>query len=192
MTKIELWNAALGMIGHDRQVTSDNPLVDASVEASRCATFWEGARRHVFASRPWQWLAIEEALSADGTAENGVTFTFARPDDMVRLISCQAADGTPLICTVHGSKLFSDAEEIYIKYVGDDTDPTAWPPLIVDAVASELAARIAIPMTGNFDLSNSLRSLALDYVEQAEEQYGDRPEGEQPQQQARPQRRRSQ
>lgn len=177
MTKLDIWNAALGMIGHDRQVTSVDPLVDASVEATRCRTFWDGARRLVFASRPWQWLAVEDAISATETGDDGVTHVFDKPDDMLRLIAARATDGTPVVCHPHATTLRSDADEMVIEYVADDDDPTWWPPLICDAVAAELAARIAIPMSGNFQMSNALRAMSSEYVAQAEQQQGDAPEG---------------
>jgi hypothetical protein len=178
MTTLELWNAALGIVGHDRTVTSEDATVDASIEASRCRTFWPGARRSVLASRPWQWLVIEDTLSADGNGEDGVVYRFTKPDDMLRLIDARALDGTPLLAQVFGAYLISDAEELLIRYVADDTSVETWPALIADAVTYELAARIAIPMTGNFELSNGLRGLSASFIEQAADQYTDSPEGE--------------
>lgn len=182
---LSVWNQALATIGHDRNVTSIDPAEDKSVEATRCRSFYDAARRAVLAARPWQWVITEEAISADSTTDDGRTKRFTRPDDMVRFISARSEDGTPRIASVFGSHIISDAEELIIRYVRDLTTLIDWPPLLLDTLVSELGARLAIPIVGNFEMSNALRQLALRLIEQAAEQYADEAEEHQ-----RPERRR--
>ena len=169
-TKTELFNMALGMCAHDRTVTDAD--TSTATEAVRCRTFYDGARRTVLAMHSWQWLAAEQAL-AGGTASplDAASLVYAVPTGFLRAISLRSADGTPAVYAVIGANIRTDATAPVLTYVKDDANPANWPPLIVDAVACELAARICVPITGNFDLSVNLRRQAALYIAEAARQY---------------------
>ena len=55
MTKLDIWNAALALLPHDRRVEDEN---EDTTEALRCRTHYDSARRHVLVSHEWGFLAM--------------------------------------------------------------------------------------------------------------------------------------
>ncbi len=164
MTTLELYNMALGLIGHDQVIAA---LPSTSTEALRCNTFYAAARRAVFSFYDWQWLITKSSVTTAATFNNdGVTFVHTKPTGMLKLVDVTDAVGTPLVHAVVGGNIHTDAASVVLSYIADSTDPDIWPPLVQDAVTSELAARIAIPMTGNANLSASLHRQAGVYMVQ--------------------------
>lgn len=164
MTTLELYNMALGLIGHDQVIIA---LPSTSTEARRCNTFYAAARRAVFSFYDWQWLISKASVTTATTFNSdGVTFVHAKPTGMLRLVDVRDAAGTPLVYEIVGGNIHTDAANVVLSYISDSTDPDVWPPLIQDAVTAELAARIAIPMTGNAALSDSLHKQAGIYMAQ--------------------------
>jgi hypothetical protein len=176
MTTLELFNLALGMIGHDRTISA---LPSTSTEAVRCNTFYESARRAVFALKEWRWLAQDATITTSTTRNSdGVTYVHAKPSGLLRVLDVTSASGTPLIFDVVGASILTDAPTVILRYIADSTDPSAWPPIICDAVAAELAARICLPMTGNAKMALGLRQQAAGYVQDAAAQYAPDEQGQ--------------
>lgn len=176
MTVVDVFNAALATCGHDRQVVGDHAEEDSSVEAVRCRTFYDGARRMVFAFHDWQWLCQERTLTqvdpiAPEAPNPGPMYLVEKPDHLLRVLSVKGEDGTPLAYSVLQDGIHVDRETVVVRYVEDLLDPDAWPPLIQDAVVAELAARVCIPLTGNFELSNKIRQQSALLMRQAAGQY---------------------
>jgi hypothetical protein len=169
MTTLDLFNMALGMIGHDKTISA---LPSTSTEAIRCNTFYEAARRSVFGLYKWQWLAQDVSLTSSSRFGTAGPYIHAKPTGTLRVLDVTNAAGLPLAYDVIGASIHTDAATIILRYIADSTDPATWPPLIADAVACELAARIAIPMTSNFNLSKSLRAQSAGYLSEAAAQYG--------------------
>ena len=57
MTKVDIWNTALGAVGHDTRVESET---EDSAEAFRCRLFWNLARRACLRRADWGF-AMERA-----------------------------------------------------------------------------------------------------------------------------------
>lgn len=156
-TQLEIYNAALGMIGHDRTISA---LPSTSTEAVRCGTFWAMARRAILGLHDWQWLRVETASTSATRAADGVAYLHAKPANMLRLVEVLTPAGVPLINRMTGSGIICDVASVIIAHVADSTDPTAWPDQIVDAVTAELAARICVPMTGKHETAALLHQQA--------------------------------
>lgn len=176
-TVLEIYNAALGMIGHDRTIASLPNTTDAA--AIRCNTFIGPARRTVFTFFDWKWLSADAALSFDVTnpVQTGPLYVYTKPTDTLRVLDVTNATGTPVVYDVVGAKIKTDCAAITIRYIADLADPATWPPLIYDAVICELAARVCVALTGNFDRAKELRAQAGLYMKEAAAQYA--PDGDQ-------------
>lgn len=178
-TALELYNMALAQVGHDVTLSA---LGGSTTEELRCVTFIGSARRTVFAFFDWKWLAADATLAFDVTnpVQTGPLYVFTMPTDTLRVLKVTDAYGMPVVYDVVGTKIKSDCAAITVRYIADVADPATWPTLIYDAVACELAARICVPMTGNFERAKELRAQAGLYIREAAAQYA--PEGEQEQQ----------
>jgi hypothetical protein len=169
MTTLDLYNMALGMIGHDRTIAA---LPSTETEAVRCNTFYAPARRALFALYDWKWLSVQASITATAPAVNGLYIQDAIAG-MLRLLNITDANGIPLVHEVVAGRIHTDAATVLARYITDNTAPDTWPPLIVDAVAAELAARICVPMTGNAQRSADLHAQALSNLQAAASQSGD-------------------
>jgi hypothetical protein len=170
VTTLELYNMALGSIGHDRTIAA---LPSLETEAVRCNTFFAGARRTMFALYDWKWLSVDVEVTAPDPAVNG-RFIHSAITGLLRVLDVRSATGIPLVYEVVQGRLHTDAAVVTVRYIADNTDPDTWPALIVDAVVAELAARICIPMTGNMERSAELHRIAGNYLASAAQKSGDR------------------
>jgi len=182
MTKRELFNNALGMIAHDRTISS---LASTESENVRCEAFWNAARRSILALYDWRWIAADASLTASATKVNGAYY-HAAVTGMLRVINVKSATGTPLTYEVVAGRIRTDAQTVVVRYILDDEDPRNWPPLIQDAVTNELASRIAVPITGNQEIALLLREQAMSLAAEAAAQYADNPPAQRPRRQRRP------
>lgn len=164
MTKIAIWNKALALLPHDRRV---NALTDTSLEAQRCAEHWDAARRAVLCAREWGW-AVKSAPACCGCGVHGY-FAMRPPEALIvlglfdrtgRRVAAEAING--------GFRIKEPAAEI--RYIEDEDDPERWPFAFQDAVAAELAARIAPVITDNPQRSVALRQDAMARLEEASRQ----------------------
>lgn len=162
MTRLDVWNRALALLPHDRRVASED---EESTEAERCREHWDAARRRVLTAREWGW-AVRSAPACCGCAEIGRFFAMRPPEALLvvglfdrsgRRIAAEAIDG--------GFRIREPASEI--RYVPDEDDPEAWPFAVREAVAAELAARIAPVMTDNPQRAAQLRQDAVAALEEA-------------------------
>lgn len=162
MDKLAIWNKALALLPHDRRVAAEN---EGSLEAQRCAEHWDAARRAVLCAREWGW-AMRSAPACCGASHYGGFFAMRPPEALIvyglydrtgRRVSSDAIDG--------GFRIKEPAFEI--RYAEDENDPDRWPFAVQDAVAAELAARIAPVLTDNPQRSMQLRQDAMARLEEA-------------------------
>lgn len=148
MTKTEICNRALAVLGHDRMV--DDFDSDQSTEALRCRQFYNAALEEVLGDHDWDFAAVEIKLRLSAADENG----FARiptPPDCLRLISATNTEGNPLKTRRARDFIFikSDGCEAVVRYVSNDIDIETVPPKFREAFIYKLAALICGPMFGN-------------------------------------------
>lgn len=143
MTKLELWNYALALLPHDRTVESED---EDSTEALRCRQTWEAARLSVLASHDWGFLT-EELQIAGAQCDRG--WLYLRPPRCVRVLG---------LFDRHGRRVRADALRggfvtrepcASVRFVRDEPNPSRLPPLVQEALACELASRLAPVITGN-------------------------------------------
>ena len=165
MTKLEIWNKALALLPHDRRVEAED---DGSLEAQRCAEHWDAARRSVLCSREWGWAA-KSAPACCGAADIGGFFAM-RPPEALFVLGLFDRTGRRVAAEAinSGFRIKEPASEI--RYIEDEDDPDRWPFAFQDAVAAELAARIAPVMTDNPQRSVQLRQDAMARLEEASRQ----------------------
>lgn len=172
MTDIEIFNRALGLLGHDRSATeSDRTAASPSAEYTRCNREWDGARLSVLAAHPWNFLLQETPITQGAETTDDISddilYEYDRPDDVIRIVEVVDGVHKRVDYRVAGGKILTDAPEIKIVYMEDEDDPTLWPSAIVDAVVAELSSRIALPMSANARMVEATKGLAIKYLSDA-------------------------
>ena len=169
MTIIDLFNRALGMIGHDRTIPADVATATTpTTEYVRCALEWDGARIAILSAHAWNWLVQETPLTqgADSTIEysDAHEYVYDRPDNVIRLVAMLDGNSRRVAYRTAGGQIFSPAPEAKFRYLADSLVPDDWPAHVVDAVAAELAARIGLAMSANGKVVQAMKALQTNYL----------------------------
>lgn len=147
MDKFDIWNRALAILPHDRRVAPSNT---STTEYLRCADNWDAARRHVLSAHDWGWAT--RALShAHGSACGADwRFTFARPSDALRILGLFDISGRRVKAEAVEGFFRARSPVVEMRYIPDLDDDTidTWPAHFTEAVAWELARRIAPTIQG--------------------------------------------
>lgn len=162
MSKITIWNMALGWVG-TRTVAGES---ENTHEVVQCRLFWDSARRQALRDYPWNfarrrtWLA---AVPMPEGYEREFRFAYALPSDCLK---CKRAfpggavgrsrtgeeASRFIIAHDHGhgrTVLLTNAENALLEYTADITDATLFDDLFAALLARKLAALIAVPLLKN-------------------------------------------
>lgn len=144
-------------------------LDEASAEARACKLHYDQARRVLLSSHAWMWARKREAMaSLTNTREAAWAYAYRRPSDCLKFLGVQddylaKSDPNPTLHEIEGTTIYSHLTPGIAVYVADESDPTRFPPLFIDALAAALAARLATPLTGD----RSIKADALQLAQQA-------------------------
>ena len=173
MTKTEICNQALALLGHDRAVEdfdgqTDGVYNDQSTEAARCRQFFDVALHDCLAEHDWDFAAVVRGLGlVHGDAYGWARFPM--PPDAVRLVEVTDAEGRPMKTRRNRDfvEVQTRGEAARIRYVSDDVDVTALPHKFREALVAQLAFLLAGPMFGSDSKTNSFYQLAKSRVADA-------------------------
>lgn len=161
MDTVDIYNKALAAIGCTRFLSSPDATF---VEAVACRREWESARVTVLGGHEWGWLA-EEVPYCDGTiVENNygpTLYQYARPATAIAITQVLDIDDRRVKWHAANGVIYSETDVAKIRYVPDSETIDDWPILVQDAVAQELAARIALPVKQNLRLAQEMRKAAI-------------------------------
>lgn len=168
MTKTDLFNKALRLIGHDRTIAEG---ATTSVEYLRCQSEWDGARVAVLSYHPWSWCLqetpITEGAEATDDVTNRIEYTYDRPD-CIRIAAVMDVNRKKIPYRCIAGTIYADKDETIIQYIEDavvvDDLPDEWPQVAIDAMAAELAARISPSMSKNGAAFASMQKMAMRYL----------------------------
>ncbi len=157
MTAIDICNMALSALGHERRISA---LDATSKEASLCALWHAAARQSVLGAAFWAGLA-RLSPEMDGEAD-GAFFRYPAPCRGRALrLEARAPDGAPAdIAAQDGRSLLLGIPRASFRHMPDTEDPEEWTPAVRDAVAAELAARVAYALTGQRNTAADAREAA--------------------------------
>lgn len=153
----DICNLALTRLGNN-PITS---LAETNKPAVLCALHYPICRDTVLAAHPWNF-AIKRSLLAKESAVPTHEFTAQHtiPTDCLKVLRTGfEANGAPVEYRVEGDKLLCNETAVYLEYVNNTVDPGRFTPLFVDAVASKLAAEIAISITGSDTKAQAMAQL---------------------------------
>ncbi|SRR5258705_11390537 len=147
-SEAEICSYALSLVGA-KPITA---LTDNSREAKLCARLYPKSLQEVLRIGPWSAARKVFVLSADDPAIGGFTFKFSYqlPPDYIRIWATSLDKewgGAGDTWQIMGKKLVSDFTPVKILYVHRVTDVLLFDTLLEKALAYDLAAKFAFPIT---------------------------------------------
>jgi len=167
-SKIDICNMALAHLGKP-SITS---LTDGSPEARTCARLYDGARRASLVRSPWTFARRTRALSvvADNPLSDFWSTRYDLPKDMLKIHrlledpSDPMGNHLPIASYVEEGSVFANTEGLYLLFIVDSEQTQRWSALFDDAVALQLAARMAPTLTRRKGDVNELRDAYVDAI----------------------------
>lgn len=161
MTKTDICNRALAVLGHDRTIAAFD--TDSSTEAVRCRLFFDTALANVLSAHDWDFAAVERSFSLSWRDGRGFA-AIPRPADCARLVSAEDEMGRPVRLKQANGMLYvkngDAAASVTLRWVSSALDVSEWPHEFAEAVVYELAAQLSGPMFGDASKTNGYMQLA--------------------------------
>lgn len=152
-SEVSICNMALAEIGRGMMITS---MEEASQAARACKLRYPYARDAVLRAYDWNFAAKRAELAANETAP---AFEYANafdlPSDCLQVRSIY--DGEDLPWVVEARQILTDMDApLYIKYTFRCTDVAKFDSLFIQALASRIAADIAVSLSESVSRAQSL------------------------------------
>ena len=140
---IGIWNLALTPLGADRVM---DPLEDTE-SARKCSAVYESIRDELLEAHPWKFATdrIQLALTAN-TPLYEFTYEFQMPSDSLRVLRIEAPSES---WRREGSKILANESPLYIVYIKQITDTTAFSSAFVATLASRMAFELSFSITNS-------------------------------------------
>lgn len=159
-SKTDICSAALSLLG-------DDPIADITDGTSRanlCKTLYDMARDAVLRLHPWNF-AIKRAQLAPEVEKplSGYANKFVMPSELLRLLSIDGVTDFK----VEGRRILSDESSINIRYVYSNENIAEYDALFVMALAAQLAALLAYPITKSNTTKEEMENIFKGYLQSA-------------------------
>lgn len=159
VTLTDLANAALGYIGE--QKVSD--IDDTGSKAARaCKQFAQDTIDEVLRGHRWNCAISRATLTQNvsNPAADRYSAAYALPTACLRLLDVNGEtwEHSQEYMELEGTTLYANADTAVVRYV-KRIGVSAFDPLLAEAVALKLAAKIAIPLTANLGMQTQMLAL---------------------------------
>lgn len=161
VTKLELYNGALGHLGPTRLADLDENRPDRyELDAA-----WDSTCATMLASGLWRHALRTQQLGPDEDvgAAFGLAYAYPLPDDWVRLRLISPNEDQrdeDMTFRIEAGYIRSAHAELFVTYVSDDEDfgmdMAQWPALFCNAFEAELAYKSGLPITKEKGTKNDL------------------------------------
>lgn len=159
MTDIEIKNQALVMLG---EMPINAPGEGTNAERISSA-LWESAVKSVLRAHPWNFAMRREILSPLTTApKHGYTAAFQLPAEVLRLVEVSEDD-----YVLEGRQVLCNASVLNIRAVYHVTDVSQYDSLCCDALAANLAWKMAYPITRSTSMTDYCGKVYAQVLQQA-------------------------
>lgn len=146
MNAVDICNLALSYLGQRGDITAIDGS-DTTANAQTMTTYYPIARRTLLAEHPWSFATKRSGVLADTTSDTETwAYRYAVPSDMIEPIALLydgARDDDKSEFVIEGDYIYSNAADVTLRYIYDQTDVTRWSMPFVEAVARKLAAMTA-------------------------------------------------
>ena len=105
----------------------------------------------------WTFATVQITLdSVSAQAPNSLTpYQFTLPKDCLRVLDVECTEWK-----MQGRRILASRAPLRMSYIADIEDAEQFDPLFMDALATRLAEKLAMPMTGNQSLRQNLHQAA--------------------------------
>jgi hypothetical protein len=136
----QIANKALILLGSARRIQTFDD--SDSADTADLIALWDIARRAAIVLHPFNFAITRTSLDRDPgeAAARGPAFTYTLPPDCLRWLPWSREQELWFDAVEEGGKLLADDDgPIILRYLRDEANSAAWPPLFVEMMAYTLA-----------------------------------------------------
>jgi len=155
-TNVQIANLALAKVGDEGgQITS---FTQDSKEANLVNKFYEPSLREVLRMHTWNCATASTEMTQDTSTPTFWDYQFSLPADCIRPLqlfrssSSQRYVREKVEWRVEGRKVLTNFEQVWLLYVKYLTDPNQMDELFIRALYTQLAIKLAYPLTEDSQL----------------------------------------
>lgn len=149
-SEVSICNQALAMLGQ-APITS---LSDANVNAERCNALYAATRDAMLEAHAWRFATKRYALpQASPAPAFGYACRYEVPGEVLRVLE---VNENKYAWELEEDSIVTDSSVCQMRAVSQVTDPNKFSSLFVIALATRLAAELAIAITGSRTLQDQL------------------------------------
>ncbi len=159
-SKVEVVNNALVFLG---QIPVQ--VVDSSTKAGTFAgTLWNAALEETLRAHPWNFACYRKELSPlSDNPKFGYSYQFNKPSDWLRTIEIfNTRDFRN-----EGRQILANVEFLQMRYIRKVEELNVWDSLAAAALARNLAAKLAYPLTQSTSQQNAQWEMYVAVLQQA-------------------------
>lgn len=155
-SEIEIVNSGLRKIGSSviQSLTAGSP------EANAANNLYGPHRLKMLRSHNWNFASKRAALARLAAAPAfGYNYAYQLPPDFIRVVSVHPDDRgvSNVDYKIESDKILSDAEDIYLRYVSDITDPNLMTADFREALSMSLAVDFSITIGDSNTMHENMR-----------------------------------
>jgi hypothetical protein len=160
--QIGICNGALTAVGSD----SISDITEPNKRARTLNAIWDATRQEVLAAHNWNPATMRATLAPNGnTPAHTYDYEYDCPNDCLRVVGLEPDD---IDFVVENKKVLCDeGESIDVVYIFDQTDYSAWTPLMASAMEWKLAAKVAYAFTQSTTLADKCEKKFLAVLAEA-------------------------
>lgn len=141
-------------------------LIEGTPNANFCREFLGKSIQQVLAEDDWSAATKRAALNLLIEAPaHGFLYYYQLPGDYVRFVTTRKANGAEVPAidtsgddyTVEGDKIATNAEAVNIIYIATPADPSKLSSYLRNAISSQLALLLCIPLNSNEGLQSQIQ-----------------------------------
>lgn len=161
-SQVEIVNLALQKFG---SVTIQS-ITDATPPARYAAVLWDIIRDELLYSYPWNFAMKRVILDTPSATEPefGFNYKFTLPADCLRVWELYDNESD---WTVEGGELYTDADEVYVRYIARIEATGLFSPAFVTSLALRLAAELCTKIAENQRVRAALTEEFIMSIQQA-------------------------
>jgi len=179
-TEVGICNKALIKL----RVKRISSLTDGTEEADLCNELYDDTRDQVLEDFPWNFATARYTLAEDSETTSGWSYQYVLPSDCVKALSLYNPASAAAKITYNWNRdewvsgaeipfeiaaneakntrvLLTDQSDAVLIYTARITDPNLFSPQFVEALATCIASKLAVPLRGSAELEQRLTALYL-------------------------------